>query len=103
MQDSKPFVERTIGVTPEIQGILDKIYEGADASAAKDYLNEYIWVALWSHVNKLANVDPTFENLMEQRSNIKACLRMAQDLKLEMASAKAASQKLKEIYDRAVK
>lgn len=92
--------DRTIGLTPEIQTLLDEVYRGADASAAKDYLNKYIWVALWQHVNKLVSDKPSVENMMEHRASIKACLRMAQDLRLEMTSAKHASEKLKELYDR---
>lgn len=89
---------RTSGLDAETQGLLDEIYKGADASAAKEYLNKYIWVAIWGHVQALCKCEPRLENLLEHRAALKSCMNLAHDLNLRIINTQAASDKLRELY-----
>lgn len=97
--DTSESPDRTRGLDPRIQEMLDEVYKGADASSAKQFLDKYIWAKIWGHVMAIANCKPEMSELLHHRASIKAALVMAQDLNLEIANAKAASDRLRHLYD----
>lgn len=85
---------------PTDQDILDASWRGRDASSGKAYVEKYIWMRLWRAVTALANCPPDLPTLLEHRSEIRAHMRMAQEMNLDIQNADAAVKRLRAMYEK---
>lgn len=88
------------GANPEdaAEVLLSKARKGAAAEGARGYFGDYLWARLWKAVTGVANCPPELNTMLMFRAEIHTCMKMAQDMQLDLANAEIAVKRIKALF-----
>lgn len=84
--------------TDSAEALLAKARRGAGADSAREYFGDYLWARLWRSITLVANCPPDLNQLLMYRSEISTCMKLAQDMQLDLVNAEVAIQKMKKLF-----
>lgn len=80
------------------EALLAKAKKGAGAESAQEYFGNYLWARLWKAITSVANCPPDLNSLLLYRSEIATCMKIAQDMQLDLVNAEVATAKIKQLF-----
>lgn len=81
-----------------LDDLISQIERGAGAGASKNWIDDYVWVNVVRKLVQFTNCPSDFAELMRYKSEIKALIMMAQDLRRDVLQGKEAADRLKKAY-----
>lgn len=91
-------VDQDQSVEDSAETLYIKARKGATAEGAQQYMGDYLWARLWRAVTSIANCPPDVNVLLQLRAEVHVCIKIAQDLQLDIANAEIALSKIKKIF-----
>lgn len=88
------------GAPPEdsVEALVIKATKGARAEGGRDYIGNFLWARLWQAVTRIANCPPDLNQLLMYKSEISTCMKLAQEIQLDLVNAEAAIAKVKKLF-----
>lgn len=86
-----------------IENLLAKARKGAGAESGRKYIGDYLWARLWKSVTSIANCPPEINSLLMYRAEINACMKMAQEMQLDLVNAEMVTKRMKELFTAPIK
>lgn len=80
------------------EALLTKARKGSGAEGAREYVGDYLWARLWRSVTGIANCAPDINALLMYRAEINACMKLAQDMQIDLVNAEVAVKKIKNMF-----
>lgn len=89
-----------IGASPEesVETLFARARKGGGADSAREYMGGYMWARLWKAVTRIANCPPDLSTLLMYRAEIAVCMKISQEMQLDMANANVAAEKIKKLF-----
>lgn len=81
-----------------VDALLAKARKGVGAEGAKEYYGGYLWARLWKSITSIANCPPDLSSLLMYRADIAVCMKIAQEMQLDMINAEVATKRMKELF-----
>jgi hypothetical protein len=78
--------------------LMEQISRGQGANASKDWIDDYVWVSVVRKLVQFVNCPPDFAELLRYKSEIKALLNMAHDLRRDVIQGKESAERLRKAY-----
>lgn len=85
-------------VTPEILAAVALARKGAGAEGAQQYLGNKLWERLWKAITNMANCKPDLPTMMMYKSEIAVCMKLAQDMQIDIMHSREALAKVRELF-----
>lgn len=80
------------------ESLLAKAKKGAGAEGAREYVGSYLWARLWRSVTSIANCPPDINTLLMHKSEISTCMKLMQEMQLDLVNAEVAVKKIKDMF-----
>jgi len=83
---------------PKPEDLLAQARKGAGAEGARHYLKDLLWAKMWASITQIVNCPPDLNTLLTIRADIKALMKLAQEMQIDMVQAEQAVAMLNKLF-----
>ena len=81
-----------------IEELLIRARKGAGAEGGREYIGNFLWARMWKAVTSIANCTPDLPTLLHFKAEITVCMKLAQEIQLDLANAEAVVKRMRELF-----